>query len=266
MSSALIGYGTTFGKNLIAAILIFFVGRYVIKLITNLVKKLLDKRETLDPSVKTFVESLVNVTLTVMLLIAAISALGVETTSFAALIASAGVAIGMALSGNLQNFAGGLMILLFKPYKVGDYIEIGGYQGTVKELQMFHTIILTVDNKTIFLPNSSVSSSSLTNYSRQETRMVKLTFGVEYGADFDKVKEVIERVYNADARVLKEPNMSIYLSELAASSVNIEVRAWVKSSDYWGVYFDMQKEIYRTFNAEGINFPFPQITVYQLKQ
>jgi small conductance mechanosensitive channel len=203
-----------------------------------------------------------------MLLIAAISVLGVETTSFAALIASAGFAIGMALSGNLQNFAGGLMILLFKPYRVGDYIESNGQQGIVKEIQIFHTIILTVDNKMIFLPNSSTSSSTLVNYSKEEFRRVDLVFGVEYGVDFEKVRETIARVYGADSRVLNDAGHELFigLGELAASSVNITVRAWVKSADYWGVYFDMQKNIYKTFNEEGIGFPFPQITVSQLKQ
>ena len=253
----LIDSGVAFGKNLLAAILIYFIGRYIIKFINKLVKTALEKRD-IDPAIKSFVSSLVNIALTVMLLIAAISALGVETTSFAALIASAGVAIGMALSGNLQNFAGGLMILLFKPYRVGDYIESNGHQGIVKEIQIFHTIILTVDNKMIFLPNSSTSSSTLVNYSKEEFR----------GVDFEKVRETIARVYGADSRVLNDAGHELFigLGELAASSVNITVRAWVKSADYWGVYFDMQKNIYKTFNEEGINFPFPQITVSQLKQ
>lgn len=261
----LINSGVAFGKNLIAALLIYFIGRYIVKGVTALVSKALDKNQSLDPAIKSFVRSLVNITLTVMLLIAAISALGVETTSFAALIASAGVAIGMALSGNLQNFAGGLMILLFKPYRVGDYIETSGLQGTVREIQIFHTVLLTVDNKTIIIPNSNISNNTLTNFSKQEMRRVDLVFGVEYGVDYEKVKEVIERVYSSDSRVLKDPSLFIGLNELAASSVNVVVRAWVKSGDYWGVYFDMQKEIYKTFNAEGINFPFPQITVSQLK-
>ncbi len=263
----LIDSGVAFGKNLLAAILIYFIGRYIIKFINKLVKTALEKRD-IDPAIKSFVSSLVNIALTVMLLIAAISALGVETTSFAALIASAGVAIGMALSGNLQNFAGGLMILLFKPYRVGDYIESNGHQGIVKEIQIFHTIILTVDNKMIFLPNSSTSSSTLVNYSKEELRRVDLVFGVEYGVDFEKVRETIARVYGADSRVLNDAGHELFigLGELAASSVNITVRAWVKSADYWGVYFDMQKNIYKTFNEEGIGFPFPQITVSQLKQ
>ena len=261
----LIDSGVAFGKNLLAAILIYFIGRYIIKFINKLVKTALEKRD-IDPAIKSFVSSLVNIALTVMLLIAAISALGVETTSFAALIASAGVAIGMALSGNLQNFAGGLMILLFKPYRVGDYIESNGQQGIVKEIQIFHTIILTVDNKMIFLPNSSTSSSTLVNYSKEEFRRVDLVFGVEYGVDFEKVRETIARVYGADSRVLNEAGHELFigLGELAASSVNITVRAWVKSADYWPVLFNMNEKVYKTLPQEGLHFPFPQVDVHMV--
>ena len=239
--------------------------RQVINLLNKLVRKILSKRD-IDPSVKTFVGSLVNVSLTILLIISVVGALGVQTTSFAALLASAGVAVGMALSGNLSNFAGGLIILLFKPYKVGDYIEAQGVGGTVKEVQMFHTVLGTVDNKVIYIPNGSLSSGVVTNFSNQTTRRVDWTFGVEYGSDYEKVKQVIESVLAKDSRILSEPAAPfIALTALADSSVNVVVRVWVNSSDYWGVYFDINKNIYATFNEVGIGFPFPQLTVHQAK-
>lgn len=260
--SSLIEQGSHLGWTIIKAIIVFLVGRFVIKMINKLVRRILTKRD-FDPSVKTFMGSLVNVTLMILLIISVVGALGVQTTSFAALLASAGVAVGMALSGNLSNFAGGLIILLFKPYKVGDYIESQGVGGTVKEIQIFHTILLTGDNKNIFIPNGSLSSGIVTNIGKEPTRRVEWTFGVEYGCDYEHVKSVIESVLAQDARILGEPAPFIALSALADSSVNVVVRAWVKSSDYWGVYFDTNKAIYATFNAEGIGFPFPQLTVHQ---
>lgn len=260
--SSLIEQGSHLGWTIIKAIIVFLVGRFVIKMINKLVRRILTKRD-FDPSVKTFMGSLVNVTLMILLIISVVGALGVQTTSFAALLASAGVAVGMALSGNLSNFAGGLIILLFKPYKVGDYIESQGVGGTVKEIQIFHTILLTGDNKNIYIPNGSLSSGIVTNIGKEPTRRVEWTFGVEYGCDYEHVKSVIESVLAQDARILGEPAPFIALSALADSSVNVVVRAWVKSSDYWGVYFDTNKAIYATFNAEGIGFPFPQLTVHQ---
>lgn len=260
----LINYGTAFGKNLITALIIYFVGRYVIKLINTIVSKALN-RKNIDPAVKSFLSSMINISLIVVLLIAVLGALGVETTSFAALLASAGVAIGMALSGNLQNFAGGIMILIFKPYKVGDFVEYQNVTGTVKEIQIFHTILLTLDNKTIYVPNSSISSGVLTNYSNQDMRRVDFTFGVEYGTEYEVIKSEIMKVIDADKRILKAPAPLVEINELAGSCVNYAVRVWTVPTDYWGVYFDMNKNIYEGFNKAGINFPFPQITVSQLK-
>ena len=262
---SLVEHGSQLGFTIIKALIVFLVGRLVINLLNKLVRKILSKRD-IDPSVKTFVGSLVNVSLTILLIISVVGALGVQTTSFAALLASAGVAVGMALSGNLSNFAGGLIILLFKPYKVGDYIEAQGVGGTVKEVQMFHTVLGTVDNKVIYIPNGSLSSGVVTNFSNQTTRRVDWTFGVEYGSDYEKVKQVIESVLANDSRILSEPAAPfIALTALADSSVNVVVRVWVNSSDYWGVYFDINKNIYATFNEVGIGFPFPQLTVHQAK-
>lgn len=262
--SSLIEQGSHLGWTIIKAVIVFIVGRFVIRMINKLVRRILTKRD-FDPSVKTFVGSLVNVTLMILLIISVVGALGVQTTSFAALLASAGVAIGMALSGNLSNFAGGLIILLFKPYKVGDYIESQGVGGTVKEIQIFHTILVTPDNRNIFIPNGSLSSGVVVNTSNETTRRVDWTFGVEYGSDYDRVKEVILSVLAKDNRIFNDPAPFIELSQLADSSVNVVVRVWVKSSDYWSVYFAMNREIYATFNAEGIGFPFPQLTVHQAK-
>lgn len=262
--NSVIEQGGQLGLTIIKAIIVFVVGRFVIRMVNKLVRNILIKRN-IDPSVKTFVGSLVNVTLMILLIISVVGALGVQTTTFAALLASAGVAIGMALSGNLSNFAGGLIILLFKPYKVGDYIESQGVGGTVKEIQIFHTILITPDNRNIFIPNGSLSSGVVVNTSNETTRRVDWTFGVEYGSDYDKVRNVILSVLSKDSRIFTNPAPFIELTQLADSSVNFVVRVWVKSSDYWGVYFAINKEIYATFNEAGIGFPFPQLTVHQAK-
>ena len=258
----LIDWGVGAGGRIIGAIIIFVVGRFLISFLKKLLAKILSKRH-IDPGIQSFVKSLVNILLTILLIIAVIGKLGVETTSFAALLASAGVAIGMALSGNLQNFAGGLIVLLFRPYKVGDWIESQGVSGTVREIQIFHTILTTADNKVIYIPNGALSSGTVTNYSREETRRVDWVIGVEYGENFDKVESTVQRIIAADKRILDTPEPFIALHALDASSVNVVIRVWVKTVDYWGVYFDMNKTIYTVFNKEGIGFPFPQLTVHQ---
>lgn len=262
--SKLLDWGIEVGKDLLGAIIIYIVGRFIIKQVGRLLERILEKRK-LEISVQTFLRSLVSILLNLILAFAIVSRLGVETTSFAALLASAGVAIGMALSGNLSNFAGGLIILVFKPFKVGDYIEGQNANGTVREIQIFHTILTTVDNKVIYVPNGALSSNAITNYSKQETRRAEWVFGVEYGEDFEKVKAVLQRIIDADPRILKDPAPMIALGALSASSVDIKVRAWAKTADYWDVYFDMNKIVYDTFNKEGIGFPFPQLTVHQAK-
>ena len=262
--SKLLDWGIEVGKDLLGAIIIYIVGRFIIKQVGRLLARILEKRK-LEISVQTFLRSLVSILLNLILAFAIVSRLGVETTSFAALLASAGVAIGMALSGNLSNFAGGLIILVFKPFKVGDYIEGQNANGTVREIQIFHTILTTVDNKVIYVPNGALSSNAITNYSKLDTRRAEWVFGVEYGEDFEKVKAVLQRIIDADPRILKDPAPMIALGALSASSVDIKVRAWAKTADYWDVYFDMNKIVYDTFNKEGIGFPFPQLTVHQAK-
>ncbi len=258
--------GAELGWTLIKACLVFMVGKLFISLINKLVQRILFKRN-FDPSVKSFLGSLVNAVLMVLLIVSVVGALGIQTTSFAALLASAGVAVGMALSGNLSNFAGGLIILLFRPYKVGDYVEALGAQGTVKAIQIFHTVLVTVDNKVIHIPNGSMSSGVVTNYSTMEKRRVDLTYGVEYDTDFQKVKQVLEDIFAHDERILNDPAApQILLSALADSSVNITVRLWVMGADYWGVYFDTNRTVYERFNQEGIGFPFPQVTVHKAEK
>ena len=258
----LIDWGVNAGGRIIGAIIIFVVGRFLISLLRKMLARLLAKRHV-DASIQSFVKSLVNILLTILLIIAVIGKLGVETTSFAALLASAGVAIGMALSGNLQNFAGGLIVLLFRPFKVGDWIESQGVSGTVREIQIFHTILTTADNKVIYIPNGAMSSGVVTNYNTQTTRRVEWIVGVDYGEDYDKVQQIVTDILAADKRILKDPAPFIALHALDASSVNVVARVWVNSADYWGVYFDINKAIYATFNEKGINFPFPQLTVHQ---
>ena len=262
---SLVEQGAALGWTLIKALLVFIVGRFLISMINKLVQRVLLKRN-IDPSIKTFVGSLIHIILMILLIVSVVGALGVQTASFAALLASAGVAIGMALSGNLSNFAGGLIILIFKPYKVGDFIEAQNLSGTVREIQIFHTVLTTTDNKVIYIPNGSLSSSAVINYSYQQVRRIDWTFGVEYGTDYAKVNGVLEEILAKDERILQEPAAPfIAMSQLADSSVNYVVRVWVNSPDYWNVYYDITRTVYERFNAEGIGFPFPQLTIHQAK-
>ena len=258
----LIDWGVSAGGRIIGAILIFVIGRVLISFIKKLLARVLESRK-IDLGVQTFVKSMTNILLTILLAVAVVGKLGVDTTSFAALLASAGVAVGMALSGNLSNFAGGLIVLLLRPYKVGDWIESQGVSGAVRSIQIFHTVLTTADNKVIYIPNGTLSSGTVINYSREETRRVDWTVGVEYGENMEKVEEVVQKILAADSRILKDPAPFIALGALDASSVNVTIRVWVKNADYWGVFFDTQKKIYATFNQEGIGFPFPQLTIHQ---
>lgn len=261
----MIDLGISVGSKILLAIVVFLVGRWIVRRLNKLLAKILEKRHV-EASLSTFVKSLVNITLTLSLIIVVIGVLGIETSSFIALFASAGVAIGMALSGTLQNFAGGVMILLFKPFKVGDTIEAQGQSGTVREIQIFNTILATPDNKIIIIPNGGLSTGLMKNYSREATRRVDWEFGIAYGDDYTKAKAVIARLLDADGRVLKDPAYFIALTSLGESSVNIVVRAWVNAGDYWGVYFDMNEKVYKTFAEENLNIPFPQLDVHLHKQ
>lgn len=264
ISRQLLIVGVSLGERILVALLILIVGKIVISFLNKMVARILERRRV-DAGIQSFTRSLVNILLTILLVIAIIGELGIETTSFAALLASAGVAVGVALSGNLQNFAGGLIVLLFRPYKVGDWIECQGEAGTVREIQIFHTILVTGDNKVVYVPNGPLSGGTIVNYSRENTRRVEWIIGVEYGVDYNHVESTVRDILLKDKRILSTPAPFIALHALDASSVNVTIRAWVKKDDYWGVYFDMNKEIYEGFNKAGIGFPFPQLTVHQAK-
>ena len=259
--SKLIDLSVSLGSKLLVALIVFFIGRWLIRKLNGMVIKIMQKKEV-EASLFTFIRSLVSITLNFIFVIILISVLGIETSSFIALFASAGVAIGMALSGTLQNFAGGVMILLFKPFRVGDFLEAQGQSGTVKEIQIFNTIMTTADNKVIIIPNGGLSTGIMKNYSKEENRRVDWEFGIAYGDSYDKAKAVLTRLIEADQRILKDPTNFIGLTSLGESSVNIVVRAWVKAPDYWGVFFDMNEKVYKTFAEENLNIPFPQMDVH----
>ena len=259
----LINASVDLGGRILGAIVIFIIGKLLVNWANRLFAKLLQKRKV-DASIQSFLKSIINITLLVLLFLAVIGQLGIELTSFAALLASVGVAVGMALSGNLSNFAGGVIILVFRPYKVGDYIEAStGASGTVSAIQIFHTVLTTPDNKVVFAPNGAMSGAVVTNYSKLDTRRVDFSFSVEYGSDFKQVRQILMDIIHADNRIMQTPEPFVELGALSDSSVNITVRVWVKSADYWAVNFDMNKNVYATFNEKGISFPFTQITVHQ---
>lgn len=261
--SKLIDSGIDLGWRILGAIVIFLVGKLIVNWANKLFAKLLVKQKV-EPGVQTFLKSLVNILLLIMLGLAVIGKLGIELTGFAALLASAGVAVGMALSGQLQNFAGGIIILVFRPYKVGDYIESdNGASGTVQEIQIFHTVLVTGDNKVVYAPNGSMSNAICTNYSHKDERRLDFVVNIEYGEDYNKVEGVIREILAADDRILKTPAPFIELGKLSESSVDITVRIWVKASDYWAVHFQTNQNIYKTFNERGISFPYSQIVVHQ---
>lgn len=250
----------TLGSKIIQIVLIWLVGRWLSKRLVNVLKAMMNKKNT-DASIQTFLVSFIDIVTLILLLIIIISVVGVDTSSFVALFASAGVAIGMALSGTLQNFAGGVMVLLFRPYKVGDYIEAQGQAGTVKEIQIFNTLIQTPDNRIIIVPNGPLSTGIINNYSRETTRRVDFSFSISYGDDYELAKSVLLEIINKDERIAKTPAPFVELGSLGSSSINITVRVWCNSADYWNVFFDMNRIVYKTFPERGLNFPFNTITV-----
>lgn len=251
-----------YGFSLIAAIFTLIVGLWVVKRLSKFVKKQLEKSK-IDNSLIPFLSSLNSMLLKTILVITVLSTLGIEMTSFVAILGAAGLAVGMALSGTLQNFAGGVMILIFKPFKVGDYINAQGHSGSVKEIQIFNTILTTPDNKTIIIPNGGLSTSSMTNFSAQDKRRVDWTFGVGYGDDIKKTKEILLDLANRDERIINDPaEPFVALSELADSSVNFVLRCWVNPADYWDVFFEMNENVYNAFNEAGLNIPYPQMDLH----
>lgn len=251
-----------YGPKLAGAIIVWIIGSIVIKAIIKGVESVLNKRK-IDESLKPFLKGIIGALLKVMLVISVLGMLGIEMTSFVAILGAAGLAVGMALSGTLQNFAGGVMILIFKPFKNGDYLEAQGHIGIVYEIQIFNTILKTLDNKTIIIPNGGLSNSSMVNYSTEPTRRVDWTFGIGYGDKTDDAKSVLLKLMSEDSRIISDPEGPfVAVSELGDSSVNFAVRAWVKSEDYWGVFFDMNEKVYNTFDKEGLNIPYPQMDVH----
>ena len=257
---------TVYGLKIIAAIVVFIVGRWIAKLLKNFTQKVMTKKGV-DTTIVSFLVNLIYIALLTFVVLAALGQLGIQTTSFIAVIGAAGLAIGLALQGSLANFAAGFLMIIFRPFKVGDLIEAAGVLGVVEEIQVFTTQLKTPDNKTIIIPNAKLTSDNITNFTTKATRRVDLVCGIGYGDDIDKAKKVLTDIIAQDERILKDPAPTIAVVELADSSVNFVVRPWVKTADYWNVYFDTTENIKKRFDAEGVNIPFPQrdVHVYEHK-
>ncbi|MDR1876927.1 MAG: mechanosensitive ion channel [Flavobacteriaceae bacterium] len=257
----LLNLGYELGIKIITCIVVYYIGRFCIKWVEKLVYRVLERKK-IDQSVKSFLASLVNITLTLMLVMSIIGILGIQTTSFAALVASAGLAVGMAMKDNLGNFAGGVMILFNKPIKVGDYISAQGLEGTVRSIGILYTILTTVDNKTIYIPNGPLSTGNILNFSTQTQRRVDITIGVDYGTPLDKVKDILNEIIGSNSLILTTPEPFVGLAKLNDSSIDFVIRVWTKSVNYWTVYFYLNESIYDKFTKSDINIPFPQLTVH----
>ncbi len=265
--SDIIGYITTFGKNLLIAVVVYFVGRFLIKYAIKAFQLMAVKRE-MAPSLATFLHSLISISLNLLLAITIVGIMGIDTSSFLAVFASAGVAVGMALSGTLQNFAGGVLILILKPYKVGDRIEAQGYAGVVKEILIFHTVLTTPDNQNIIIPNGPLANGSLINSTAATTRRVDIDVEVAYGTKTDDVRKVLNHIIETDERVIKDTAdlaPVIPMTTMGASSIIFQLRLWGKSEDYWNLKFDLTEKIYQELTAAGIEIPFQQMDVHLIK-
>jgi len=260
-------FAALYGLKIIAAIVIFVVGRWVARALRNVIKKMMAKGDV-DETLISFVGNLTYITLLAFVIIAALNQLGIQTTSFIAVIGAAGLAIGLALQGSLANFAAGVLMILFRPFKAGDYIEGAGVAGTVEEIQIFATQLKTPDNKTIIVPNAKMMGDNITNYSAKDTRRVDMVIGVGYSDDLKKVREILEDILAKDDRILEDPAPTIGVLELGDNSVNFAVRPWVKTEDYWGAYFDVTETVKRRFDEDGISIPFPQrdVHLYEYKE
>ena len=257
-------YIAEYGLSILAAALIFIVGRWLAKLVSKLVGKGMN-RAKIDKMLVNFVENLCYIALLVFVIIAALSKLGLQTGSFIAVVGAAGLAIGLALQGSLSNFAAGVLMLIFKPFKVGDFVEMAGAKGTVKEIQIFNTVLASPDNVQVIIPNAKVTGGNILNYSVNGTRRVDLVVGVSYEDDLKKAQQVIEQVLLQDDKVLKDPPATVAVSELGDSSVNFVVRPWVKSADYWDVYFDITAKVKLSLDQNGISIPYPQRDVHMIQ-
>ncbi len=249
------------GGKLLLALITLLVGIWLVNRFGRLLKRLFQMR-SFEQTLQTFLISFITITLKILLIITVISMIGVQMTSFIAILGAAGLAFGMALSGTLQNFAGGVVLLILKPFKVGDYIEAQGFAGTVTEMQIFHTILNTPDKKKVIIPNGSLSAGSMINYSAEPLRRVDWSFGIDYNASIDHAKEIVGMVLASDERILKDPEPFIGVGALADSSVDLTTRAWVNAPDYWDVFFSINERVKKAFDNKGITIPFPQRTVH----
>ncbi len=257
--------GMTYGPKFILAIVVLIVGLWIINRAIRLMGAGMERSNT-EPTLAKFLCNLSSVGLKALLLISVASMIGIETTSFIAVLGAAGLAVGLALQGSLANFAGGVLVLMFRPYKVGDFVDAQGVMGTVHEIQIFNTILKTPDNKVIIVPNGAISNGIITNFSMEATRRVDFVFGIGYSDDIAKAKATIGRLLEEDSRTLSDPEPQIVVSELADSSVNITTRVWVNAADYWGVFFDMTEKVKLAFDQEGISIPFPQRDVHLFQE
>lgn len=254
-------YGIEWGTNIILALVIFFVGRWASKLVSGIVQRLLS-RAKMDDMLINFIMSILNAVLLLFIIIASLSQLGVDTTSLVALIGAAGLAIGLALKDSLQNFASGVMLIVFKPFKVGNYVEAAGTAGVVESVGIFSSTFRTGDNREVIIPNGNIYKGTITNYSARETRRVDMVFGIGYDDDIKQAKQILTDLVESDERVLQDPAPTIALSELADSSINFIVRPWVKSGDYWSLKWDMNEKVKHAFDEAGIGIPYPQMDVH----
>jgi small conductance mechanosensitive channel len=254
-----------YGLKVLAALAIFIIGRIVVSIAISFIKKLM-RRSGTDETLIKFLGSLIKFALLAMVIIASLGALGIQTTSFIAILGAAGLAVGLAMQGSLSNFASGVLLIIFRPFKVGDFIDAGGSMGSVQEVSVFTTTLTSPDNRRIIIPNGAITSSNITNFSAEDTRRVDMVFGIGYGDDIKKTKETLEQLIKADSRILADPAPVVAVSELADSSVNLVVRPWVKKEDYWGVFFDFHEQVKLTFDAQGISIPFPQTDVHLFKE
>jgi len=264
-SDLAITYASEYGLKIISAILIFIIGKWVVKKVTKVIKSLMEKANV-DRTLIEFAESLVYFSLLMMVIIASLNALGINTSSFLAIFGAAGLAIGLALQGSLANVGAAVLIIVFRPFKVGDFIEAGGAVGTVEDVNLFSTIIAPLDNRTIIVPNSNIVGGNIVNYSKKDERRVDHVFGIGYDDDLKLAKETLMDMMMNDDRVLKDPAPFVAVSELADSSVNFTTRAWVKSADYWDVYFEQIEKVKLVFDEKGISIPYPQMDVHTDKQ
>lgn len=255
----------SFAADVLICVVIYYVGRWVVNYIDKLLSKVFAKRNV-EVSIAKFARSMVRAIFYIGIALAILNKLGIQTTSFLAIFASVGVGVGMAMSGTLQNFAGGVMVLLTRPFKIGDYVEMQGVEGTIKEIRLFNTTINTVDNKMIIVPNGGIVSSIINNYSAEDVRRVDWVFSISYGDDYDTAKATILEMLAADGRVANSPAPFVALKAMSDSSIDIVVRAWTNAADYWGLFFDMNEKVYKTFPTKGLNFPYPHVDVTLTKE